>query len=258
MLYFTKIRTQPLFLSPGDQGSRHVKFGEDQVQEYNRSEPASYVGKNQGRQVTPRSKQDDDYDYDEDYKTQSKIPKHQDVNKAINFKKNRNQKLALTSIAVTIACFTLLGLFAFANLTIPVLPFMNLGVVGMVLGAAALGFSSMLTSMAISASGVSKPLPGENKQKDLHDGVISLSEQKRRTRQSKDTQTENAGIAQGTHGAGLDASQLPDLSSLPAAISTTPKSQGLGKVAGGIGGAVRTQANPRPRATTADGAGAGR
>jgi hypothetical protein len=181
------------------------------------------------------------------------------VNKAINFKKNRNQKLALTSIAVTIACFTLLGLFAFANLTIPVLPFMNLGVVGMVLGAAALGFSSMLTSMAISASGVSKPLPGENKQKDLHDGVISLSEQKRRTRQSKDTQTENAGIAQGTHGAGLDARQLADLnlSSLPAAISTTPKSQGLRKVGGGIGGAVRTQANPRPRATTADGAGAG-
>ena len=131
---------------------------------------------------------------------------------------------------------------------------MNLGVVGMVLGAAALGFSSMLTSMAISASGVSKPLPGENKQKDLHDGVISLSEQKRRTRQSKDTQTENAGIAQGTHGAGLDASQLADLSSLPAAISTTPKSKGLGKV----GGAGRTQANPRPRATTADGAGAGR
>jgi len=183
MLYFTRIRTKPLFASPDGHGKGNVRFGNDQYLDFNRDDPPNRVGKDL---LSPSSLDvKDDADYYEDYYQQSKKSKGQDLDKAIDFKKNRNQKLSLLTIAVTAASFTLLGLFAFGSVALPILPVAGFGLVETVLGIAGLGFASMLGSIAISATGVSKPLPNKYGKKKLHDGMIPLSKQKELDRQSR-------------------------------------------------------------------------
>jgi hypothetical protein len=182
MLYFTRIRTQPLFSIPSGPENRNVRFGDDQIQDFNGDDPPNRVGKDFLSPIPPDVEDDPN---DEDYNQQSKKSKGQDVDKAIDFKKNRNQKLSLLTIAVTVACFTLLGLFAFGSVALPILPVAGFGLVETVLGIAGLGFASMLGSIAISATGVSKPLPNKYDKKNLHDGMIPLSKQKELDRQSQ-------------------------------------------------------------------------
>lgn len=161
MPYFTKMRSKPLFLRAEDQ-RRNVTFNDGDEIVFDRSAPPNDVS-NRGQEA----KLDDEDD--------KKESKNQLINNAIDFKKNRNQKISLAAITITLACFTLMGLFSFGVVAVPILPIAGFGMVETLLGVAIIGFVSMLSSFAIAGTGISKV---SIKQKKLYDGVTPLDEQK--------------------------------------------------------------------------------
>jgi hypothetical protein len=171
MPYFTKMRSKPLF-SGSEAGGKNVRFKNGQEIAFD-IEASPQDVKGAVRQEA-RLDEDDSY-HDVGYKKESK---NQLINEAIDFKNNRNQKISLAAITITLACFTLLGLFAFGIVALPILP-AGFGLVEMVLGIAGLGFVSMLGSFAIAGTGISKELPIK-KQKKTYDGVTPLDEQNAR------------------------------------------------------------------------------
>ncbi len=170
MPYFTKMRSKPLFLRAEDQG-RNVRFKDGGEIVFDGLAPPNDVSK---RGQEARLDDEDDSNHDKDDKKESK---NQLINNAIDFKNNRNQKISLAAIAITLACFTLIGLFSFGVVAVPILPIAGFGMVETLLGVAILGFVSMLSSFAIAGTGISK-VPIKDKQKKLYDGVTPLDEQK--------------------------------------------------------------------------------
>ncbi len=171
MPYFTKMRSKPLFLRAENQG-RNVRFKDSGEIVFDGSAPPNDVSK---RGQETRLDDEDDSNHDKDDKKESK---NQLINNAIDFKNNRNQKISLAAITITLACFTLIGLFSFGVVAVPILPIAGFGMVETLLGVAILGFVSMLSSFAIAGTGISKELPIKDKQKKLYDGVTPLDEQK--------------------------------------------------------------------------------
>jgi hypothetical protein len=172
MPYFTKMRSKPLF-SRSEAGGKNVRFKDGQEIAFD-IEASPQDVKGAVRQEA-RLDQDDSY-RDVGYKKESK---NQLINEAIDFKNNRNQKISLAAITITLACFTLLGLFSFGVVAVPILPIAGFGIVETVLGVAILGFVSMLGTFAIAGTGISKELPIK-KQKKTYDGVTPLDEQNAR------------------------------------------------------------------------------
>jgi len=180
------MKSQPLFLRSDKSGGKGVGFGPDRVIEYDTSAaPADLktdqFGHGKRQNKSPYSGPDDDEE-DDNLKTKSKKskyqdPKYQDPEQAIDFKNNRNQKLAIAAIAVSFACFTLLGLFAFGGVAIPVIK--GFGIAETILGIGVVGGGAIVASVAIAGSGISKQLPNQFQEGPAYDGMISLSEQKR-------------------------------------------------------------------------------
>ncbi len=111
-----------------------------------------------------RSRDDNPRESGEDDEEQEKAKK--EIEKAINYKKNRNNKMALALLSITAICLTMLGLIAFKAFPFPIDNLLQFSsYLGIFAGASIVG------AIAISASNIVKNPEIKNKDPEIYDGV---------------------------------------------------------------------------------------